>query len=187
MIYINTNIDIIDLSVALPTISEQRRKKALSYKNKRDQKLSVAVYLLLKQALKEEYGIEESPVFGYEEGGKPYIIGHQEICFNMSHCRSAAICAIDSRPIGVDIETIRPFKETLAHFVLNDEEYQQVVSADRQDVEFIKLWTMKESLLKLTGTGLRDDLKTLLPCDDVDFHTLVEQDFIYTVCQMSER
>lgn len=189
MIYIDidTDIDGIDLDETLPTISEQRRNQALRFRNERDRRLSVAAYLLLKRALREEYDICDNPIFGYEDGGKPYIVGHKDIFFNISHCRCAAVCAVSNRPIGIDVETIRPFKEALAQYVLNDSEYRLAVSTEHPDVEFTKLWTMKESLLKLTGKGLREDLKTLLPCNDADFHTFINIDFIYTVCQRNER
>lgn len=183
MIYIDTDIDHIDVQAAIPLLSEQRLEKVMRLGKERDQKLSVAVYLLLKKALKELYAIDESPLFGYEAGGKPYIIGHPEIFFNLSHCRHAAACALDSQPIGVDIESGRTFKESLARHVLNDKEYEKVVSAKSPAREFMKLWTMKESLLKLSGAGLREDLKTLLPCDNVRFTTVEEDNYIYTLCQ----
>lgn len=183
MIYIDTDIERIDLNKALQLVSQQRREQALRFRHDNDRRLSVAVYLLLKRALNEEYGITENPVFGYEDDGKPHIIGHTDIHFNLSHCRCAAVCAVSDRPVGIDVETIRPLHEPLARYVLNDEEYKRVMSADRPNVEFIRLWTMKESLLKLTGKGLRKELRTLLPCEGVEFKTTVERDFIYTVCQ----
>lgn len=183
MVYIDTDFGHLDLQAALASVSAQRREAALRFKHECDQRLSVAVYLLLKRALKEEYGIGENPVFGYEKGGKPFIKGHPEIHFNMSHCRHAAACAVSDRPIGIDVETIRPYKDALARYVLNDEEWQTVTASSKPEEEFTRLWTMKESLLKLMGTGLRQDLKTLLPCHSAVFTTTIRPNFICTVCQ----
>ncbi len=185
MIYINTDIYNFDLGEALAQISEQRREQALRFSHEEGQRLCVAAYMLLRHALLTEHGISDNVELGYEEGGKPYIKGYETIHFNLSHCRSAVACAIDSRPVGIDIEQVRPFKEALARHVLSTEEYEKVVSAVQPDVEFTRLWTMKESMLKLSGLGLRTDLKTLLPCSDVKHTTLniPNSRLICTLCQ----
>ena len=115
--------------------------------------------------------------------GKPAIEGHPEIFFNMSHCRSVAACVVSSSPVGVDVEEVREFKKSLARYVLNDEEYSMISSAPQPDREFIRLWTMKESCLKLTGEGITRDLKTVL-VDTAKYHFDTQQfgSAILTVC-----
>ena len=54
-----------DLEAALKEISEQRREQALKFKHEQGQRLCVLAYQLLKQGLREEYGIEENPIFEY--------------------------------------------------------------------------------------------------------------------------
>ena len=44
-------------------ISAQRREQALKFKFEQGQRLCVLAYQLLKQGLREMYGITESPVF----------------------------------------------------------------------------------------------------------------------------
>lgn len=186
MIYIDNNPKAIDIEKAIGEVSEQRRQQALRFKFEEGRRLCLSAYLLLKRALKREYGISENPVFEYSADGKPSIAGHPEIHFNLSHCRLAAVCVVSDVPVGIDVESVRPFKESLARYVLSDAEYQSVVSSPNPDAEFIRLWTMKESLLKLTGEGIRRDLKTLLE-EDVSsskpiFRTEYLQGAICTVC-----
>ena len=152
----------IDLESALDMMTEQRRTKVFAFKHEQGRKLSAAAYMLLCKALREEYGIDKPPVFEYTEHGKPSILGHPEIYFNLSHCRSVAACVVSSSPVGVDVEDVREFKESLARYVLNDDEYAAVMSSPSPAHEFIRLWTMKESYLKLTGDGITRDLKTVL-------------------------
>jgi len=38
----------------------------------------------------------------------------------------------------------------------------KIEQAERPEVMFIRLWTMKESLLKLTGEGINDNIKQVL-------------------------
>ncbi|MCH5311125.1 MAG: 4'-phosphopantetheinyl transferase superfamily protein [Prevotella sp.] len=187
MIYINDRLYDFDLETALASISAQRREQALRFKHEQGRRECVAAYLLLKEGLQKEYGIVDNPIFEYEKGGKPRIINHPDIYFNISHCREAAICVIDNVPIGVDIERIRPFKESLARHVLSDDEFQLVVSSPTPEIEFTKLWTQKEAVLKLTGEGIRSDLKDVLSrhAAEVILNTCVCDRYIYTVCRYS--
>ena len=102
----------------------------------------------------------------------------------MSHCRQAAVCVLSDEEIGVDIEEIRRFKPSLVDYTMNDAQRQMIAAAEHPEVEFIRLWTMKEALLKLTGLGLRTDLKTL-DLSGYRFTTRVEtqKGYVCTVCQ----
>lgn len=173
-----------DLYAALGEISEQRRQQALKFRHEQGRRTSVLAYLLLKQALREGYGITANPLFEYGEHGKPAIIGHPEIHFSLSHCRDAVACAVGSRPVGIDVESIREYKEPLARYTMNDDELGQIVAAPRPDVAFIRLWTMKEAALKQIGTGISNELKTVLTDHaDLKFTTHVRPQYVYTVCE----
>jgi 4'-phosphopantetheinyl transferase len=162
MIYLNDDIAHFDFEASLPLLSSQRREQALKFKHEQGRRTSAAAYLLLCQGLREEYAIGEPPLFSYGEHGKPEIVGHPDIHFNLSHCSEAAICVISNRPVGVDIESIRQYKESLARYTMNDREMQQILAAPEPDVAFIRLWTMKEAVLKCSRHGLVDDMKTVL-------------------------
>ena len=132
-----------DLEAALKEISEQRREQALKFKFELGQRLCVLAYQLLKQGLREEYGITENPFFEYNEHGKPSIVGHPEICFNLSHCKEAVVCAVSDKPVGIDVESIREYRDSLVHYTMNDEEIQEIESSEHPASAFIRLWTMK--------------------------------------------
>ena len=172
-----------DLQAALKEISEQRREQALKFKHEQGQRLCVLAYLLLKQALREGYGITENPVFEYNEHGKPSIVGHPEIFFNLSHCKEAAVCVVSDQPIGVDVESIREFKESLVNYTMNDDEIAQINSAEHPAAAFIRLWTMKEATMKLIGTGISNDMKTVIDTTKYKYTTVNRQRYIYTVCE----
>lgn len=184
MLYINDHISDFDLDEAIAALPQQRREKVLAFKSERDRRLSVTAYHLLREALWQEFGISEPPVFGYYEGGKPFLADWPEIHFSLSHCRQAAVCAVALHPVGVDIETIRPFSEELAKRVLNADELHQVITSANPSTAFIRLWTMKESLLKLTGEGIRHALTDVLS-RPTHFHTVVNSQagYIYTLAE----
>ena len=162
MIYLNDDIEHFDWEAALPLLSDQRREQCLKFKHEQGRRTCAAAYLLLCEGLRKEYGIEEPPVFEYGEHGKPSIVGHPEIYFNISHCREAAICVLSDKPVGVDIESIRPYNESLTRYTMSDEEMIQIERAERREVEFIRLWTLKEAVLKCSGEGIRNDMKHVL-------------------------
>ena len=172
-----------DLGAALKEISEQRREQALKFKYEQGQRLCVLAYQLLKQGLQEAYGITENPVFVYNEHGKPSIVGHPEICFNLSHCKEAAVCVISDKPVGVDVESIREYKESLVNYTMNDEEVSLIKSADNPAAAFIRLWTMKEATMKLIGTGISNDMKTVIDQQKYKYTTVDRQRYIYTICE----
>ena len=172
-----------DLQAALKEISEQRREQTLKFKHEQGQRLCVLAYLLLKQALREGYGITENPVFEYNEHGKPSIVGHPEIFFNLSHCKEAAICVVSDQPVGVDVEGIREYKESLVNYTMNDEEIAQIKTAENPAAAFIRLWTMKEATTKLIGTGISNDMKTVIDPTKYKYTTVDRQRYIYTICE----
>ena len=186
-VFLSEDIWDFDLEAALAEISEQRREQALKFKHELGQRLCVLAYQLLKQGLGEVYGITENPVFEYNEHGKPSIVGHPEIFFNLSHCKEAAICAISDQPIGVDVESVRTLKDSLVRYTMNDAEISEIEASEDQAVAFIRLWTMKEAALKLEGTGISKDMKEVLHQENLDFETFVDSKrrFIYSICQFN--
>ena len=183
-IYMDENINDFDLDEAITLLSEQRREQVARYKLEGPRRQAVAAYLLLRKALREMYGIHDAPVFEYDANGKPSILGHPEIFFNLSHCRKAVACVVADSPVGIDVEETCRFSDSIARYTLDDEEYESVVKADNPSQAFIRLWTMKEALLKYTGEGLRRDIKTVLrlsPANKVEFLTELHDGYVVSV------
>ena len=139
MIYLNDHTESIDIEDALSKVSAQRREQALKFVHESGRRLSLAVYLLLMEGLQKEYGIIEPPVFDYLEGGKPVIKGHPEIHFNFSHSGKVALCAIDSQPVGADVETHRKITPSLIAYTMNDAEQALIASAPESLTSFLAL------------------------------------------------
>ena len=168
----------------------QRREKARRFRFLSDRKRCVRAYMLLWEGLRREYGISEAPVFEYEAQGKPFLPAAPEIHFNLSHTKNAVLCALDSRPVGADVEMI-PSPERLEHLfsVFSDREKQSLQQSDCPELQFARLWTRKESCLKLLGTGLTGTREMReVPTSDTDelaFETGVREadGFVWSVCQ----
>lgn len=140
-----------------------RREKALAYRPFLCRVQSVRAYLALCELLEEHYGITTPPDFSYGDNGKPFLRDYPDIHFSLSHCRDAVLCVVDTQPIGCDIETInRKITPALIRYCFNEEEVREIENAACPQEAFCRLWTIKESVLKLTGEGIGDNLRTLL-------------------------
>lgn len=87
--------------------------------------------------------------------GKPFF-ENLDLHFNLSHSGEAVAAAFSGSPVGADIEIFgrcRNPDEIARRFFHPDE-----VAACADEREFLRLWTAKEAMLKLTGTGLSGGL-----------------------------
>lgn len=150
-----------DVREALDQLPSWRLEKALSYKRPLDRFLCAKAYLLLRDALTQEYGYAGDFSFVYGPCGKPALKERPDIHFSLSHCSSCVCCILSSSEVGIDVENIQ-YDADLSEMVLSERERESVLAAERKDIAFTRLWTMKESLLKRSGEGIRDDLKGLL-------------------------
>ena len=82
--------------------------------------------------------------------------------FSISHCKNAIAVALYDRPVGVDVESFRHAEEPLLKRTMNPEEQAEVRNATDPTEAFTRLWTRKEAVLKLRGTGLVDNLHDVL-------------------------
>lgn len=152
---------------ALDKLPNCRREHTLKKVSPLDRKLSVLAYLLLCYGLKHEYSINNFPDFNFGEKGKPYLSDRSDIYFNISHCKKAVACAVSSKNIGIDVETVRKnIKPSVIKRVCSDEE-QASLSGENAERRFITLWTMKEACQKLNGEGISADLKKITSNTDV--------------------
>ena len=173
----------------LRRLPPQRYDKAMTYRFLADRKRCVRAYMLLWEGLSREYGAENAPLFDFLGPGKPVLRGCPDLHFSLSHSGNAVLCALDRHPVGADIEMIR--RRSLEHLlsVFSDRERASIEQAASPELCFTRLWTRKESYLKLTGEGLTGT-KALreIPTEDTDmvhFETVVREaeDFLYSVCQ----
>lgn len=178
------------LTRMLRVLPAERSGKALTYRRTIDQKQSAAAGLLLIRGLQHEYGIRGFPAISYGKCGKPYLARYPEIHFNISHCRSAAACAVSGTNAGIDAECVEPFDESLARKIGNDREFTSMLAADRPDIAFTVLWTVKESILKFTGEGLCDDIRDVMNLADVSCHSRIGEAagglYVLSVCQPTD-
>lgn len=119
---------------------------------------------LLRYGLKEIYHLPFSKEdfteeLGKGEHGKPYLKRFPQICFNISHSNGIAVCAISQSEVGIDVERIGTFRSAVARRVLTEKEIEflETLAEHERGEMFYRFWTLKESYLKLDGSGLARD------------------------------
>ncbi len=113
---------------------------------------------LLSFALHREYGIKEYRLTK-NSYGKPFLDSHPNICFNLSHCKGMAVCALSDNTVGADCEPLRQVRPGVVRRVCADIEAEELKRAENSDLHFTRLWTLKESFVKAVGRGVSYPMK----------------------------
>lgn len=134
---------------------------------------------LLKKALSEhsiyKYSID------YTNYGKPFLKEFPNINFSISHTKNICICVISDKNVGVDIQCLKYYPNVLKYFT--DDELAIINESKNKALDFTKIWTKKESYLKMLGYGISYGLKKV---DTVKLkNKYIEgkyKDCIYSIC-----
>ena len=137
------------------------------------------VYDLLALAVKERYGLSPLPPVAREERGKPFFPGHPGLCFSLSHSGDLALCALDSAPVGADIQTIAPRRPATVERCCSPEERIWLAGRGDSWEDFALLWALKEALVKHSGKGLTLPISAIRPPLTRGDGTLLEGDGLF--------
>jgi len=95
--------------------------------------------------------------YAYKESGQPTIQnGH----ISISHTEGYAACAIAREPVGIDVERGHTFSKAAAKRILSPQE-ELMSDSTNADELLSRIWTVKESFLKMTGEGIPGGMRTL--------------------------
>ena len=135
-------------------------------RQRKDRYRTVAADILAREMLSEVLACDPYEVaFGYEEGGRPYVID-SHYHFNISHSENLVAVALHTSPVGIDIERIREAPISMARRYFCADENLYLFGHEPQDTDFtsvpapdvllrfFEIWTAKEAYLKSQGKGL---------------------------------
>ena len=170
----------------LKNTAAQRRKRIENIADEDDRKRTAAADALARRVLGEKLGLAPADVaITCEDTGKPDVAGC-ELYFSVSHSGAWVVCAVDTHPVGVDVEVIRGADEKFMHRVCSEAELSYIRFGDAGCYErFWECWTAKEALFKLTGKGPLLRLSRLeLPADVALDHMLKNGCAVTTAVQL---
>lgn len=184
MIYFFDSLDTFTEEMCMQQLNRlphERQLKVHRYKHWIDKKMSVISYLLLAYGVKHEHSITEPLRFGYRGNQKPYLLDFPNIHFNISHCEECVVVAISDQEIGIDVQNIVPYDPNVAAMVCSLQELQHLQESVEPEALFIRYWTLKESYLKMTGSGISDHMSQL------DFSTSTDPSFYQYNCNFQQQ
>ena len=133
-----------------PVYPPEREQEIQNCKNHQVKREKYYVWKLLEYALFRSFGCKiQSASFRKTEAGRWCC----NVCeFSLSHSHRAVAVAISRKPVGIDIQLVKPLcgASGIAKRILNEEEYEDFLQApvDSQNDFLVDKWTQKESIFK---------------------------------------
>ena len=142
-----------ETAAMLRLLPEERRQRLKRLKQPEKRREPLCAYLFLRRALWEQYRWRDLPEIRLSSFGKPYFPEHPDIHFNLSHTAGAVLVALSDRPVGVDIEHIRPVSQRAMRRLAD-------VGTERA---FFQSWVRREARAKRSGAGVGTMLASETP------------------------
>ena len=139
---------------------ELERLHAISSQNAREAFLlsRCAIHSIVKYYTNNSVFLGEVDM---QPGGKPFLINIPELHFSLSHTGREVALVFSRSPVGFDMEKSGRQTDflTLAKRFFTATEVAAIVAAGNDAGPcFLELWTAKEAILKLEGTGISGGL-----------------------------
>lgn len=148
----------------LAVLPGERRERLLRVRRAERRREPLCAYWILRRALWEQYGWREFPQIVRADGGKPCFPDYPQVQFNLSHTGGAVLAGLSDRPLGVDIERIRPVRPQMM---------RRMAGAETEE-EFFRRWVCWEARKKYSGEGIGAGLPPSSPPEDGVFCHEVE-------------
>ena len=134
---------------------------------------------LLAQAAAEQCGLSPLPPIQAGSRGKPFFPDHPELHFNLSHSGPLVLCALDSSPVGADIQAVAPRRPATVELCCSPVERAWLATRGDRWEDFALLWSLKEALVKQRGTGLTFPVSAIEPPLPRGEENLLERDDLW--------
>jgi len=182
LVKVNSPIDENTFQYLIKFVRAEKQERILKQKIKQNADNMLIGEIFAKTVIKKTFGIDISKQnFTYTEHRKPYLSDYPDVRFNISHSGEYVVCCVSNKPVGVDIQKIGEYNSDVAKRVCNEKELVQIENSSDKESEFTKLWTQKEAVLKMYGTGIASgDLKNCLDNHNIQSERI--DDYWLSVC-----
>ncbi len=165
----------------LPLLTPERRAKTERYRTERTRIQSLLTELLIRR--EAAAGAEISVT--YNDYGKPHLLDPSGMHFSVSHTSHYIAYAAGIAPVGIDIEYRRSVNLNIANHYFSKAEKEVIRKSHDPVLDFYRIWTAKEAILKRNGTGFFTGVKLPDVCDHALRPYLAEHigaDYVLAVC-----
>lgn len=197
MVYIADINDYNELffELALRLLPQEKLEETMKISHETSKKETVLAWTLLRFALSKT-SFAAFPALAFSERGKPFF-ENERLFFNLSHSKGRACAAISSvGEIGVDVQKKSSFSPGMIKKVFAEGERSLAENVKSREALFTRLWAIKESFLKNTGTGIAFEFRSLdfskqcflerFEKDGFHYSTFSDGEFEFCVCAKEE-
>lgn len=160
-----------ELKIAYSFSDHSRQEKIKALNRLEDKKRCAGAGLLLYWFLSD---IKDGAVgIAYEKTGKPCLI-NSSMYLSITHSGKWVAVTFSHMPIGLDIEEVKFVKPGVyPHCTVKSESDALInLPMPKRTSEFIRLWTLKESYVKMTGQGLYDRLNEIEVINNGEYYCI---------------
>ena len=143
--------------------SPERQKQILRFWFAEDRNRTLWTELLVRSVIakKTSRSMEEISI-EREENGKPHVTDSR-LQISLSHSKHWAVCSVGNIPSGADVEEASTDALAIAEHFFTAKEFQALRKLDEKSRSkaFLRIWTIKESFVKLTGQSIDECFRTV--------------------------
>lgn len=149
------------------SVQAEEVRRASKFRLERDRRRFLAARGVLRHILAGYAATEPRRLtFGYGAHGKPFLVEHADLHFNISHTADVLLVGVArGRRLGVDVEATIPdtvIAEVIGTVASEPERRLLATLAPPARREwFMRLWTRKEAYIKGDGRGMSLDLRRI--------------------------
>lgn len=121
----------------------RQQREYIRNSNPESARRSLAARALLTELIREKYGEDCAGRLYADQNGQLHVDGMNELYVSISHSKEMVAAVLCDRPVGIDIEKIRPLSEKLKKKICDP--------GLPTEEDHIRLWTVKEAYLKAFG------------------------------------
>jgi len=143
----------------LSCVAEDKCARLLRFYREEDKFRGLFADLLIRDVIREKTGLTNEEIsFTTNEYGKPFLENRQDVQFNLSHSGVWVVGAVDTQPVGIDVEQVQTIDLAISENYFSPDEHQDLMSKPDKFDYFFTLWALKESYIKILGKGLSHPL-----------------------------
>jgi len=152
-------VDEISHEISEDILTRDEYEEYSDFKNKKRRAEFLSTRRLMKNLAQETGPGNETLEIRKEPMGKPYgVYGNEHYQLSMAHAGKMSLCGISAdHALGVDLEACdRSADERLRNRISHPGEQEQLAK-----MPLVRLWTIKEAVVKMQGRGLRTNLSEI--------------------------
>jgi len=146
-------------------LGERERLSVERTRKDKDKIEKILGWVMCRTEASRRCGVNPADIrIAFHEKGKPFLLDFPKLQFNITHGGNIiAVAFCNDHEIGIDVEAAdRKVNTTIAErfFTPAEADFLQNCPSQQRSNNFLRLWTIKEAYLKMTGDGLSKPLNS---------------------------